>query len=68
MAVSLLFSKISTNRNHWHAVTIVGGVLDIDKCGYQTVMKHWQQDFVVPEFVKAAVGVKIMAVLMKNII
>ena len=66
--IPLLFPKIPANGYHRHAVTCVGGVLDIDKCGYKTAMKYWQQQFVVPEIVKAAIGVKIMAILVKNII
>jgi hypothetical protein len=31
-------------------------------------MKHWQQQFVVPEFVKATIGVKIVDIFVMNII
>jgi hypothetical protein len=63
-----LSSKVPADRYHRHPVTIVGAVLDTDKCGYRSAMKHWQQELVVPEFVKASIGVKIMAILMKKII
>lgn len=65
---SLPIPKIPANRYHRHAVTWVWAVLDINKCGYQTATKHRQQHLVVPEFVKAAIGIKIMAVFVLNII
>jgi hypothetical protein len=63
----LLLSVIPANGYHRHSVTFVGGILDIDKRRYQIAMKHWQQQFVVPEFVKAAIGIKIVAILVNNV-
>jgi hypothetical protein len=68
IAISLLSSEIPTDRYHRHSITCVWAVLDIDKCRYRAAMKNRQQELVVPEFVKAAIGVKIMAILMKKII